>query len=130
MDNRIYDLESDDLAKVLIGKRITGIDERAGSIKLEDGTQLIIEDSADCCAYFGGDLKKIDLTENAITAIRHDDLSTGEYDEHWKLTVLSVDKEVCAIEIDGDSGSGYYCHSINLIVRKPKIKEADCGDQD
>lgn len=119
MYETIYDLGEQDLEDLLIGKVITGIDEGAGTITLNDGTILELEDTGDCCAHFNGELKKIDFTENAITAVAVKDLEQDEYDEHWELVVLSADKAVCAIEIDGTSGNGYYCHSINLIVKKP-----------
>ena len=119
---KIYDLTEEDLKGQLIGKRIVEINEEDGEITLDDGTTLQIEDTVDCCAWFEGALKKIDLTENAITDVSIEHVSKDDpedYDEHWKLVVLSADKAVCAIEIDGNAASGYYCHSINLIVRKP-----------
>ncbi|GAA2545862.1 hypothetical protein HD598_002143 [Neomicrococcus aestuarii] len=119
MSERIYDLGEQDLASLLIGKTITEINEETREITLSDRTVLQLEDVQDCCAYFDGILKKIDLTENAITAVQYKNLGEDEYDEHWELTVLSVDKAVCAIEIDGNSTSGYYCHSIALIIKKP-----------
>lgn len=119
-DTRIYDMQSGDLARHLIGKSITAIDDENGVITLSDGTQLELSDASDCCAWFEGKLRTIDLTENAITAVREDSHEADSaYDEAWKLTVLSVDKEVCAIEIVGNASSGYYCHSIELVVRKP-----------
>lgn len=118
---RIYDMESGDLARHLVGKSITTIDDEAGVITLSDDTRLELEDSADCCAWFEGKLRTIDLTENAITAVREDGHTAEcEYDDAWKLTVLSVDKEVCAVEIVGNASSGYYCHSIELVVHSPE----------
>lgn len=121
MYETIYDLGKQDLEDLLIGKVITGIDEDAGTITLNDGTILELEDTGSCCAWFDGELKKIDLTENAITAVAVKELGQNDYDEHWELVVLSADKAVCAIEIEGDSTNGYYCHSINLLVKKPEV---------
>jgi hypothetical protein len=119
MSETIYDLDRQGLEHLLIGKVITRIDEGAGTITLNDGTILQLEDTSSCCAWFDGELKKIDLTENAITAVAVKDLGQSDYDEHWELVVLSADRAVCAIEIEGDSSNGYYCHSINLVVKKP-----------
>jgi len=122
MSERIYDLDEYDLGNLLIGKTITEINEETREITLSDRTVLQLEDAQDCCAYFDGTLQKIDLTENAVTAVQRKDLGEDGYDEHWMLTVLSVDKTLCAIEIDGSSGNGYYCHSISLIIKKPTEK--------
>lgn len=117
----IYDMTNDDLTAQLLGKRVTAIDDDNNTITLDDGTVLELEDSSDCCAGFEAALKTIDLTDNAITAIRLDGEETpGEGEGKWTLTVLSVDKEVCAIEIQGDASNGYYCHSIDLKVTRPE----------
>lgn len=116
----IYDMTISHLEEQLIGRRIVATDDSRGVLTLDDGTVLELEGAADCCAWFKGTLKTIDLAENAITAVRYDDRDdpTGDGNECYTLTVLSIDREVCAIEIDGDATSGYYCHSINLRVKK------------
>ena len=115
-DRKIYDLTGEDLAKELVGKHIVAATD--GTITLSDGTALIIEDTSDCCAYINGVIENIDLSDNVITAVEYEDADMEEYDEHWKLNVLSNDKRVLAIDIDGTSSNGYYCHSINLVVKR------------
>lgn len=117
----IYGIYGSDLEAVLVGKSITHIDECAQAITLNDGTVLELHDTADCCAYFNGHVKTIDLSENVITAVRVDgDEVPSEDSGKWTLTVLSMDKEICAVEIEGNASSGYYCHSIDLTIRAPK----------
>lgn len=117
-DNKIYDMTSRDLAENLVGKSIKGI--AGDTIELTDGTVLELEDTGDCCAYFNGSLEVIDLTDNAITSVKHVDREPkddSDYDEHWSLHILSAHKLIAKVNIDGNATSGYYCHSINLKVK-------------
>lgn len=112
----IYDMTDGDLAKQLVGKGIKAI---AGeTIELTDGTVLEIEDTSDCCAWFQGDIEAFDFGDNVITAVeRHDTEAENEYDEAWSLHVLSAHKLIAKVNIEGNASNGYYCHSVNLIVK-------------
>ena len=115
-DQNIYDMSSADLASQLIGKRIVSI---AGeTLQLDDGTVLQFEDTSDCCAYFNANVEAFDFFENAITNVTQIDTGKNEYDEAWSLHVLSNHKLIAKVNIEGTSSSGYYCHSVNLIVRR------------
>lgn len=116
----IYDLRQEDLEKEVLGKKVVHINETLGTIELNDGTTLQLQDTSDCCAYFNGQLKAGNFTDNVITAVRHEDLGDDPYDEHWALHILAGDDRIASIDIDGTSTSGYYCHSINLDVITPK----------
>lgn len=115
-DEKIYDMSRDDLAQRLVGKSIKGI---AGSvIELTDGTVLEIEDASDCCAWFTGDIKAFDFADNVITGVEQVDAkAAGEYDEAWTLKVFSAHKVIAEVNIEGNSTSGYYCHSVALRVK-------------
>ena len=116
----IYDASADDFAKELIGKSIKAI--AGDTIELNDGTILELEDTSDCCAYFNGDLEVIDLTDNAVTGVEHvdrDPSDDSDYDEHWSIHILSTHKLIAKVNIDGNASNGYYCHSINLRVKRP-----------
>lgn len=112
----IYDMTDRDLAKQLVGKSIKSI---AGStIELTDGTVLEIEDTSDCCAWFSGDIEAFDFDDNVITAVEHHDAEAEHtYEEAWSLHVLSAHKLIAKVNIEGDPTSGYYCHSVDLIVK-------------
>lgn len=115
--SEIHDMNEYDLAKELIGKRIVSI---AGeTMQLDDGTVLEFKDTRGCCAWFTAQLHEGNLTDNAITAIETEELDDDGAPEHYNLHILAADQRVAAVEIEGDATSGYYCHSINLIVRKP-----------
>lgn len=117
-ENTIYDLNYHDLQDELLGKSIAAI--AGDTIELNDGTILTLEDTSDCCAWFSGSLEVIDLSDNAITRVEQHDVETPEddYDEHWSLHILSSHKLIAKVNIDGNAQSGYYCHSINLRVKR------------
>ena len=112
------DMTDEDLAKELVGKKIVGIEGNA--LKLSDGTRLEFEDAADCCAYFNADIEAIDLEDNAITKINHIDTDENGNDEKWSLHILSRHKLIAKVNIEGKLGTGYYCHSITPIVKRPE----------
>lgn len=115
-DEKIYDMDAADLEQRLVGKSIKGI---AGSvIELTDGTVLEIEDASDCCAWFSGDIKAFDFTDNVITGVsRKEAKAADEWDEAWTLQVFSAHKVIAEVNIEGNATSGYYCHSVGLRVK-------------
>ena len=113
----IYDASTYEFERELVGKSIKAI--IGDRIELSDGTILELEDTGDCCAYFNGELEVIDLTDNAITSVECEDRGEDEYDEKWSLHILSAHKLIAKVNIEGNSTSGYYCHSINLLVKRP-----------
>lgn len=112
----VYDMSPRDLEDALIGKSIVAAE--GGEIVLSDGTVLEIEDTADCCAWYEGTVRAIDLSDNVVTGVRFDDTGDPDdpYKDHYTLTILSSVTELAAVDIDGDPGSGYYVHSVNLKV--------------
>lgn len=118
----IYDMDEADLTTHMVGKSIRSI---AGNvIELTDGTVLEIEDAADCCAWFSGDVKAFDFADNVITGVtREDTKPSEEWYEAWKLQVFSAHKVIAQVNIEGDSTSGYYCHSVGLRVKAPNKQE-------
>lgn len=114
----VYDMTAADLEEHLLGKTVTAV--AGDTITLSDGTALRFEDTADCCAYFNAELRAGNFTDNAITAVNQIDTGENEYDEKWSLHILAADKRVATVDIEGTSSSGYYCHSVNLIVTRPE----------
>ena len=116
MSKTHYDITEGDLERELIGKRIVNIDEDANTLTLDDGTHLIFEDTSSCCAWFRGQLHAGNLTDNAITNVWQEWTGEGEYAEAWVLHILAGENRIASVDIEGNSASGYYCHSINLRV--------------
>lgn len=117
-DLEIYDMDETDLSTHLVGKSIRSIS--GNTIELTDGTVLEVEDAADCCAWFSGDVKAFDFTDNVITGVTRKDVDAAEeYDEAWTLQVFSAHKIIAEVNIEGNASSGYYCHSVGLRVKAP-----------
>ena len=111
----------EDLERELIGKSIVEIDESGNNLTLNDGTILEFRDTADCCAWFGANLRAGNLTDNAITAIKVTDRQEEEYaDEDYTIHIFAANKKIADLDINGNPTSGYYCHSINLAIYNPK----------
>lgn len=115
----IWDMTPEDLADALIGRVVVEVIEGDNVLVLDDGTCLEFEDTADCCAWFSADLKAGHLSDNAVTAVKVIDDSDDEYDESWTVHILAADDRIADLHVEGTESSGYYCHSINLVVKKP-----------
>lgn len=121
MDNVIGSMTTDDLSAQLVGRRIVHINPNRRTIKLDNGTKLWLQNTEECCAYFEAKINSIDLSQNAVTSVRREELPATDSSpsaEHYALTVLTVDKEICSIEIEGNLGTGEYFRSINLVIGK------------
>ena len=117
----VWDMSAQDLEDQVLGKRVEFISETDNSIHLDDGTVLRLEDTSSCCAWFNAELKKGNLTDNAITAVEEVPRQPDEeYNESWSLNILAADTRLATVDIEGNPTSGYYCHSVNLIVTKGK----------
>ena len=118
MSTTIYDMSGTDLATQLVGKSIRAI--AGDTIELTDSTVLEIESTGDCCAWFSGDIKAIDFADNVITGVEEvESTSSAGAPEAWILRVFSAHKVIAEVSIEGDSTSGYYCHSVNLRIKEP-----------
>ena len=121
----IYDMTFDDLKKELIGKTVVAIDEGDNALTLDDGRVLKFRDTAECCAWFNGELRAGNLTDNAVTALKVTDRQKEAYDdEDYTIHILAANKKIADLDIYGNPTSGYYCHSINLDIYIPKEVKA------
>ncbi|MBC3179383.1 hypothetical protein [Corynebacterium lujinxingii] len=110
------DMTDGDLEQELVGKKIVKIDTENNTMTLHDGTVLKFHDASDCCAWFEAELEEKNLTDNAITHVT----TTGEYgDESWSIHILAANNHIADVNITGNEGSGYYCHSIDLEITNP-----------
>ena len=118
----VYSAHEDDFATYLVGKSIVEMTE--DTLVLSDGTRLTIESGGDCCAYFDGEFKAIDLNDNVITRVTEVD-AYGEEDEvNWEndslfnIHIYTANTLIGYVEVTGSEGSGYYGSSINLSVSR------------
>lgn len=111
-----YDAEEYEFEKELVGKSIKSIDEDNRQILLTDGTLLEVSEGGDCCAWFDGAIRTVNLTQNVITKI--DRLCNDEEDGLFTLAIYSVNEHIASVEVTGNEGSGYYGSSITLTARQ------------
>ena len=112
----VYDMGRRDLAEVLVGRRITKIE--GDKILLDNGVELTVEDESSCCAWFVGDIEAFDFEDNVVTAVEYGDREPkigGE--DSYALEVFSAHKKIAQVNIEGDATSGYYCHSVTMLVK-------------
>ena len=112
-----YDMYTSDLTNELLGHKITAINRSNNSLILDDGTVLKFKDAGECCSWWAVDnIDEIDLEDNIVTDVIR---WPGE-NEAFTLNILSRDKKIAAISVIGTAGTGYYCHSVRLLVYPPK----------
>lgn len=116
-----WSAEGSDFADLLVGRRIVELAE--DKVVLDDGTELVLEPGGDCCAYFEGVFRAIDLDDNVITRVEqvpHADMDeAGRYtDDLFSIFIYTAHKQIAAADVKGSEGSGYYGSSINIEVRR------------
>lgn len=115
----IRDVTRTDLEELLIGHKIVDINEDDKTIILDNGTQLTFEDVDECCAWFEAELKKGNLVDNIVTAVKYEQLEPEKgCPDRCTLHVLAVDENICDVGIYGDATSGFYCQSVLLQVKR------------
>ncbi len=113
---KMYDAYAEDLGALLVGKSIEKIDLRRNTFLLSDGTEVELMDTSDCCAYFYAEIENIDLADNMV--VRCEESDNPDSEDGWILTIFGAHKKIADVNVDGDAQNGYYCHSINLEVRR------------
>ena len=118
-ENYIYNADGEDFAKALVGQRISEIQQ--DRIILADGTELVIEDGGDCCAFFEGWFEQVgDPTDAAITSVTttgEKELDDYNMDVNFTVHIYAAHRLIANATVEGNAGSGYYGSSITLVVR-------------
>lgn len=119
----VYDISAKDLEEELLGKKIVEIS--SSEITLNDGTVLHLKDATDCCAWYDYMIHRGKIVDHAITGVKsvNVDIDEGaEYSENFKLHILAGGITVADVDIWGVDAAGYYCHSIDMLIRRPVKK--------
>lgn len=119
----VYDISAKDLESELLGKRIVEIS--SSEITLNDGTALKLKETSDCCAWYDYMIHRGKIVDHAITGVESIDVDIddgAEYSENFKLHILAGGITVADVDIWGHEGSGWYCHSIDMLIRRPVKK--------
>lgn len=119
-DNFCPEIDVDDVREELIGRKIVAVNRDGHStITLDNGTVLKFDDYSECSAWFTAEIMEGNLVDNAITRVDGAELPNGASMQAFAIHVFAANEKVCAIEIDGENETGYYCSSVNMHVRYP-----------
>lgn len=102
---------ADRLREVVIGRKLASVDGE--NITLDNGTQIRIQGSSDCCAWGDATLGKIVDSEHVITGVRSVDDGDAS-----KATVFLMTDAGSAMEIaqEWDESNGYYFYGLYFTV--------------
>lgn len=109
-----YSADDYDFRQELVGKSIVQLTE--DKLYLNDGTILEIQSGGDCCAWFEGVYRAIDLDDNVIMRVDGVPATTYDDDELFTINIYTAHKVIAAVDVFGNEGTGYYGSSINLAV--------------
>lgn len=112
--NSHYSADEFDFGQELVGKRI--VELTADKLYLNDGTVLEIQSGGDCCAWFEGAYRAIDLDDNVITRVDTEFPTTWDNNELFTINIYTAHKQIAAVDVIGDESNGYYGSSITLVV--------------
>lgn len=117
-----YDMGSvaDELAEVLVGRRIVsaeavpakGWDGAYLLLTLDNGTQVEVQDTSDCCAY--GEVSSFLLNPDSVD---HVITSVTDRDDYTEFFVLADMVQVLKLDTSWSEGSGYYSYGLNIKLR-------------
>lgn len=107
---------ADKLREVVIGRRLTSVEGE--TLTLDNGTQIKIEGSSDCCAWGDATLGAIVDSEHIITGVR-----SAEDGDRSKATVFLMTESGSAMEIaqEWDESNGYYFYGLYLTVTEAAL---------
>lgn len=116
--------EQDFLARHLVGRKVVAVESYSDEwvngfvLVLEGGSEVLVSDAQDCCAYYGAILMDRGLVGNIVTAVSCTDRVTDDDgDESFTITLLGVNRTLADIQVSGNPGNGFYVDSIELRAR-------------
>ncbi len=112
---------AEELSRAVVGHKIIGVGKADTSgwrepgivLVLDNGQQVVVRGSGDCCAYADIDdwLFDIDKIDNVITAVETED----NY-ETWSI-MAGADK-VLGMDVSWSEGSGYYMYGFKIEIER------------
>lgn len=110
--------EEEAIKTLLLGRQI--VQASGDTLTLDNGTVVKVIPNVGGCICGAGDytLDELNKCEAVITSVKVDTESGGEYeDRKYTVFVLAADKEVMALSVSGNDGSGYYGTGYVLEVK-------------
>lgn len=123
MRRRIDHDEVDALRELLVGRRVTAVDEQCGLLTLDDGTVLELLGNEGCggCTNGGYELHELNGVDNVITAVEvADERDDSRYGvSEWKIFVYAEHEKINLATFRGDDGNEYYGTGFSVHIRRP-----------
>lgn len=115
------DRSAEELSQAVVGHRIIGVGKADSSgwkgpgivLVLDNGQQVVVRGSGDCCAYTDiyNWVFDIDKVDNVITKVETDD----NY-ETWSI-MAGADK-VLGMDVSWSEGTGYYMYGFTIEIER------------
>jgi len=117
-DEDYYGTE-ENFKELLVGRKVKEIKDL--TLVLDNGTEIELIDSVDCCSWFTPSISNYDLLQSnhIITDVTTTE-NTDDSPDGFTLHILSEAMPLFDIQIEGDASNGYYLHSIYLDIKKPE----------
>jgi hypothetical protein len=110
-----------EIKQCLLGRSVKVIDD--DKLQLDNGLILHIIPNQGCAGCASGNYHIEELNEcpNVITNVETvcDYLTSGEDERSYKIFVLAENKRIKLLQVDGDTGNGYYGSGYEIIVKAP-----------
>lgn len=117
-----FALHSEELLKVLQGRKIVKIDYDGQYIELDNGVELKLEQSDGSGNYNYASISNIDVKNNIITNVvmaDYDSPSEGSFKSSYTLHILSKNKTIAQINVEEDADSEWYLCDTEVTVYFP-----------
>lgn len=121
----IENYDKSDIEKLVVGRRIIAVKEgEEGKILLDNGTELQFENDHECCSWFSTNVVEGELTDNVITGVSvYAKKDSHDPEVQYTIHILSQNTIVSSLEVEGDTGTGYYLSGATLKVNKVSVAD-------
>lgn len=112
-----------EIKECLLGRSVKVIDD--DKLQLDNGLILHIIPNQGCagCASGNYHIEELNECQNAITNVEtvcdYLTQNSGEDERSYKIFVLAENKRIKLLQVDGDTGNGYYGSGYEIIVKAP-----------
>lgn len=121
MEYRIPSSNEDEIRNVLVGRKVTGVDEQNDTLSLDDGTILKVRANEGCGGCNSGwfELTQLNSCDNVITKAEIDYQESGDGDV-YSLFVYAENTQIKLVESSGNIGNGYYGSGFSITAHRFK----------
>ena len=116
------------ITELFVGRKIVSAER--DTLTLDDGTRVEVRPNEGGCSCGAGDysLESLATTPNVITRAEVEEIDDRGEDDYredpksYRLYVWAENKQITALQVDGDDGNGYYGTGFELRVTRSTIE--------